>query len=65
MTKRVRIENADMAPYKVTVQVWDKGVDGAPDTLVKEIDLAYPTSMTGEDVYLTSTRYIVVKEAPQ
>lgn len=63
MTKRVRIENADTATYKVIVQVWDKGVDGAPDVLAKEIELAYPTAMTGEDVYLTSTRYIVVKEA--
>ena len=68
MTKRVRIENADTADYKVIVQVWDKGYapDGAPptpDVLVKEIELGYPTAMTGDDVYLTSTRYITVKEA--
>lgn len=63
MTKKVRIENADTADYKVVVQVWDKGQAGAPDTLAKEIQLAYPTAMTGDDVYLTSTRYIVVKEA--
>jgi len=67
MTKRVRIENADTATFKVKVQIWDKGPLGengtpTPDTLVKEIDLAYPTAMTGEDVYLTSTRYLVVKE---
>lgn len=62
MTKRVRIENADTADYEVIVQVWDKGADGAPDTLVNEIVLAHPTAMTGDDVYLTSTRYIVVKE---
>ena len=69
MTKKVRIENADTADYKVVVQIWDKAVqapppaDQAPDTLVKEIRLDYPTAMTGDDVYLTSTRYIVVKEA--
>ena len=72
MTKKVRIENADMADYKVLVQVWDKGSqmpDGlggfnqAPDVLVSERTLDYPTAMTGDDVYLTSTRYIVVKEA--
>lgn len=72
MTKKVRIENADMSDYKVVVQVWDKsyGVlkeDGSvtvsPDTLVKEIRLDHPTAMTGDDVYLTSTRYLVVKEA--
>lgn len=63
MTKLVRIENADTADYKVIVQVWDKGADGAPDTLVKEIKLDYPTFMTGSDCYITSTRYLVVKEA--
>jgi hypothetical protein len=64
MTKKVRIENADTASYKVIVQIWDKGYpEGTPDTLVKEISLDYPTAMTGEDVYLTSSRYIVVKEA--
>lgn len=68
MTKRVRIENADTANYKVIVQIWDKGGlsetgTPMPDTLAKEIELAYPTAMTGDDVYLTSTRYFVVKEA--
>lgn len=63
MTKAVRIENADTANFKVVVEVWDKGQDGQPDTLAKTINLDYPTAMTGSDVYLTSTRYIVVKEA--
>jgi hypothetical protein len=71
MTKKVRIENADTSNYKVVVQVWDKSYpvkqeDGsfaqAPDTLVKEIPLDYPTAMTGDDVYLTSSRYLIVKE---
>ena len=67
MTKAVRIENADTSDYQVLVQIWDKGYpEGAPDKFVREIVLAYPTSMAGAsgDVYLTSTRYIVVKEAP-
>ena len=63
MTKRVRIENADTSDYKVVVQVWDKGPEGEPDKLASEIKLDYPNSMTGDDIYLTSTRYIVVKEA--
>ena len=64
MTKKVRIENADMANYKVVVQVWDKGYpEGSPDVLVKEIALNNPCDITGDDVYLTSTRYLVVKEA--
>jgi len=63
MTKKVRIENADTSDYKVLVQVWDKGFpEGAPDTLVREIVLGCPAAMT-DDIYLTSTRYFVVKEA--
>ena len=65
MTKRVRIENADTSNYKVVVEIWDKGYpEGEPDKLAKTINLDYPTAMTGEDCYLTSTRYMVVKEAP-
>jgi hypothetical protein len=65
MTKQVRIENADQAPYKVLVEVWDKGYpEGQPDVLQKTIKLDHPTAMTGSDCYLTSTRYLVVKEAP-
>lgn len=63
MTKAVRIENADTANFKVVVQVWDKGPEGAPDMIVQEVNLDYPTAMTS-GLYLTSTRYIVVKEAP-
>lgn len=65
MTKAVRIENADNGQhYKVLVQVWDKGFpEGQPDTLVKEVELSHPTAMTGSDMYITSTRYLVVKEA--
>ncbi len=64
MTKKVRIENADTANYKVVVQVWDKGYpEGEPDKLAFERVLANPADMTGDDIYLTSTRYLVVKEA--
>lgn len=63
MTKRVRIENADTSNHKVLVEIWDKGVDGAPDTLARTVELNYPTAMTDENVYLTSTRYILIKEA--
>lgn len=65
MTKLVRIENADTSTYKVAVEIWDKGFDGRPDTLVRTVDLNFPTAMTGSDVYLTSTRYFVVKELPE
>lgn len=65
MTKKVRIENADMSSFKVVVQVWDKGhPEGTPDTMVKEIPLPYPTAITGDDCYITSSRYLVVKEVP-
>jgi hypothetical protein len=63
MTKSVRIENADTANFKVIVQVWDKGYpEGQPDTLAQEITLANPCDITDASVYLTSTRYLVVKE---
>jgi len=69
MTKLVRIENADTSSYKVVVQVWDKGASGpaegenVPDALVQEINLDNPCAMTGYECYITSTRYLVVKEA--
>lgn len=63
MTKKIRIENADTSSYKVVVQVWDKGQDGQPDVMAFERNLDSPCSMTGDDIYLTSTRYVVVKEA--
>ncbi len=68
MTKTVRVENADTSNYKVVVEVWDKGFtdkDGvtAPDYLYKTYNLNYPTAMTPDDLYITSTRYLVVKEA--
>lgn len=64
MTKTVRIENADSGTaFKVVVEVWDKGYNGATDTLAKTINLDYPTAMTGSDVYITDSRYLVVKEA--
>lgn len=65
MTKQVRVENADLSTYKVIVEVWDKGYpEGEPDKLVRTIELNHPTAMTGSDCYITSTRYLVVKEAP-
>ncbi|HEX5277578.1 MAG TPA: hypothetical protein VFW42_07920 [Fluviicoccus sp.] len=65
MTKKVRIENADQSNYKVVVQVWDKAYPegSGPDTLAKEVMLNNPCDITGDDVYLTSTRYLVIKEA--
>ena len=63
MTKQVRIENADTSAYKVIVEIWEKGYpEGAPDTLSRTINLDYPTAMTDSSVYLTSTRYLVVRE---
>jgi hypothetical protein len=64
VTKMIRVENADTSDYKVVVEVWDKGADGEPDKLAFTEKLDYPTAMTTASVYLTSTRYVVVKEAP-
>lgn len=64
MTKKVRIENADQSDYCVVVQVWDKAYPegSGADILAKEVYLRNPCDITGDDIYLTSTRYIVVKE---
>jgi len=64
MTKTIRIENADNSTLcEVSVEIWDRGYpEGSPDTLFKTINLAYPTAITGNDCYITSTRYLVVKE---
>lgn len=60
MTKRVSIENIDASNFRVVVQVWDKGSpEGSPDVLAKEIEL--PNRHRYAE-YLTSSRYIVVKE---
>lgn len=61
MTKKVRIENADMADYKVVVITQDL-VDGNwVEVSRKRLD--YPTAMTGDETYLTSTRRLVIEEA--
>lgn len=60
MTKAVRIENADTSDHKLLVQVWDKGADGAPDVMAKEVPLDNPTALITE--YVHGSRYIVVKE---
>lgn len=62
MTKTVRVENADTSDWKIVVEVWEKGYEGKEDYLVKEVHLDYPTAMTDSSVYITSTRYLVVKE---
>ena len=62
MTKTIRIENADLANFNVVVEVWDKGQNGEPDKKAFTRDLPSPTSLVTE--YITSTRYMVVKEVP-
>lgn len=65
MTKHVRVENADTSNFKVVVEVWDKGYpEGEPDKLAFIERLDHPTAMTSSSVYLTSTRYLIVKEVP-
>lgn len=64
MTKMVRVENADTSNFGVAVEIWDKGVDGAADTLARTIELRCPAAMTDAGCYITSTRYLVVKEMP-
>jgi hypothetical protein len=62
MTKHVRIENADTSHYKVVVQVWEKGLADEPDILVTSYPLNNPCDITPNEIYITSTRYLIVKE---
>lgn len=62
MTKKVRIENADTSNYKVVVEVWDKYGDTGASVLVETVHLDNPTDMTPNNLYLTSSRYLIVKE---
>lgn len=65
MTKYVRIENADTSDFQVVVRVYEKGRPaGVADELVHEVTLRNPCDITGQDVYLTDSRYIVITEAP-
>ena len=45
----------------MTVEVWDKGVDGAPDRLSHVDHIDHPTAMVCPTIH--NTRYLVVKEA--
>lgn len=63
MTKVVRVENADTSTFKVLVQVWEKSSSaGSPDILVREVALNNPCDITDSSVYITGTRYLIVKE---
>lgn len=63
MTKTVRIENADTnTGVKVVVIVQDQDANGE----WREVDrreLGHPTAMA-HDLYLTTSRRLVVEEAP-
>lgn len=61
MTKNIRIENADSGTaFKVQVQIYERGVDGAPDVLVMTQKLSYPTDLGCFAIH--SSRYAVVSE---
>jgi hypothetical protein len=63
MTKAVRIENADNGRERVQVEIFEKDGRGpGQDDLIDTIFLDFPTAMTDSRVYVTSTRYLVVKE---
>lgn len=59
MTKKVRVENADNSTYKVRFFVEDL-VDGVWVRTGEASNLPYPADM--QDVYIHSTRRVVVEE---
>lgn len=67
MTKQVRIENADTSEWQVVVEVWqrnynEKGEVAGENVLVESHVLGHPTQMLS--TYLTSGRWLVVREQP-
>ena len=58
MTKNIRIENADNAPYKVSVEVWENR-DGL-DMLIETKLLSNPTDLL--TIAIWKNRYLLVKE---
>lgn len=62
MTKAIRIENADTSNHKVQILVMAPGRLGAPDTVVRTLDLNLPAQQITE--YVHSGQYLVVKEVP-
>ena len=58
MTKNIRVENACGSDFRV--------IDGVPqpDSRVVTYPLDRPTAMTPKELYITDTRYLMVKEAP-
>lgn len=61
MTKKIRIENADTSNFKVVAYTEDL-VDGVWVRSPTATNLDHPTAL-GE-LYLTSTRRVVVEEVP-
>jgi hypothetical protein len=65
MTKRVRIENADVAMRGIIVEVWEKTLDGS-DTHTSTHRLDHPTDIIELFIYGsagTVGRYLVIREA--
>jgi hypothetical protein len=61
MTKKIRVENADMSSHRIVVETWAKDPLGNGSVLVTKKELNYPCEI-GE-FYVHSGQYIVVKEA--
>lgn len=62
MTKKVRIENADTANYKVKIEVWEKGPDGKIgfDKHIETIMLNNPADM--REISIWKDRFLIIKE---
>jgi hypothetical protein len=60
MTKKIRIENADTGTFKVRAYIEDL-INGEWVRNPTPMSLDFPTALT--EMYLTSTRRVVVEEA--
>ena len=53
MTKRVRIENADLSDHRIVVEIWDG------NSLLKLVRMDYPTDLREFNVF--DNQYLVIR----
>lgn len=62
MTKKVRIEDADISAHGVIVETWQVGQGDNSDVMNYSQELHGPTALV--ELYIHSGQYLIVKEKP-
>ena len=63
MSTNLRIEKTGNSTTPIIIEIWERSIsDGVPDAMITELALTSLSAITGPDVFLTKTRYRVVRE---